>query len=415
MLGKEEIRVTLSYERKFLFLSPADKGYEFTIGKIPKGHIEIEKKKNKLNFKVFVENLKEMEYQIQLFDSQDESITLGYLLVEEQGKGQASYQTDVENMMGSKKSWNDFDILILRPLEKQPVGKIPLVGWLKGTKRQIPILKEEQKSSSQSKSIKQEDQESSEPIIEQKQEKISQPSLQEREQEQENTKKEDLVQESENISIGFYPKASSEILYKEEEREELKKDSLMTEKDTIEKIDPEEKQSMKEGNEENEKRNLESSCYYINENLDKIETILTPCTPFDPPLKNHKWWKITGQEEVLEQFYLFFNGFFVPLMYPYMKYRNIGEIYKKKYNYKLFGMVCDEKNVKNHLKYYVYGIPGRLCIQEQPFQGNTGFLYWHPAKYYKKEKGAMGYWLLYVDSKTGSIAVPKCPTIPPIL
>src|SRR5699024_12504730 len=69
--SKEEIKLSTSYERKFVFLSPQDKGYESVLGNPPKGHLEIERKKATLILKVFVENLKEMDYEVQLFDHEE--------------------------------------------------------------------------------------------------------------------------------------------------------------------------------------------------------------------------------------------------------------------------------------------------------------------------------------------------------
>ena len=54
-----------SYERKFVFLEPQDKGFEGTAGGAPKGHIEIERRGRGLSLRLFVENLKEMTYQVQ--------------------------------------------------------------------------------------------------------------------------------------------------------------------------------------------------------------------------------------------------------------------------------------------------------------------------------------------------------------
>ncbi len=505
MLGKEEMRLALSYERKFVFLSPEDKGYESTIGKIPKGHIEIERKKDKLNFKVFVENLKEMEYQIQLFDSQDHCVILGYLSVGDNGKGQGEYHTNSGNVMGCGKHWDEFDIIVIRPIGKEHSRKTPLVAWLKGTKRQIPLPRQEEGMSPQLEPIDQESSEEPLPtseksieeskvdeekkmeqIVPEEQKEILEEEIVESVQQEqgvveeekgleerlgqseqdwqvpelsqisnspkelepmeeetleeetmeeepvaEETLEEEPVQEEitqepfqekqefENLPIGFYPVEPPEAPY-EQETKSIDGEASLEEEEYLIDFNRDLNESLEdelyeEYQEKDQKVNLESPYYYINENLDRIQNTFTQCIPFDPPLKNYKWWKITGQEESLEQFYLFFNGSFVPLTYPYMEYRNIGDIFIKKYNHRLFGMVFDEEYHKDRPRYYVYGIPGRLCIQDQPFQGNTGYLYWHPAKYYKNQKGSMGYWLLYVDTQTGALAVPKRPTIPPIL
>ena len=93
-----------------------------------------------------------------------------------------------------------------------------------------------------------------------------------------------------------------------------------------------------------------------------------------------------------------------------MEYKNYGENYIQEYDELIFGWAVG-RGAKNKLGYFVYGIPGRFCIQEQPFQGTTGLLYLHPLAGHQRENGAMGYWLLNIDAQTGEVAFLK-PIIP---
>ncbi|MCT4606995.1 MAG: hypothetical protein N4A64_13010 [Marinisporobacter sp.] len=133
--------------------------------------------------------------------------------------------------------------------------------------------------------------------------------------------------------------------------------------------------------------------------------------PFQKNIGNCKWWKIDASQQTLYRNFLPFYGY-VRNMYCYPLYRNyVGcppQIYK--YKHYIFGLMRDKKNDPS---YYVYGIPGRFMFSEQPYEGVTGFVYWHPIEEKKPEKGDYGYWILHIDAKTGNVAIPLKPTIPP--
>ncbi len=98
----------------------------------------------------------------------------------------------------------------------------------------------------------------------------------------------------------------------------------------------------------------------------------------------------------------------MPMIYPFMNYKNIHAIARDW----IFGVVTENSGDKNLLKYFVYGIPGSFYMQEQPFRGSTGYLYWQSEDIVKSEP--MGYWLLYVDIHTGKIVIPRRPVKPPL-
>jgi hypothetical protein len=52
-------------------------------------------------------------------------------------------------------------------------------------------------------------------------------------------------------------------------------------------------------------------------------------------------------------------------------------------------------------------------LSEQPYEGMTGFVYWHPLQDKKGKKGDYGYWILHIDAKTGNVVMPRKPTPPP--
>ncbi|WIF95951.1 hypothetical protein [Caminicella sporogenes] len=138
-----------------------------------------------------------------------------------------------------------------------------------------------------------------------------------------------------------------------------------------------------------------------------------PIKPFERNIGNCRWWKISYNEENVYRNFIPFFGYVLNMYYynPYISYMDNCSDLMNKYGHYIFGICYDNCNEP---KYYVYGIPGRYMFKEQPFRGITGFVYWHPLEDKKAEKGDYGYWLLYIDAKTGNILFPLRPTIPPM-
>ena len=69
----------------------------------------------------------------------------------------------------------------------------------------------------------------------------------------------------------------------------------------------------------------------------------------------------------------------------------------------LFGI---KYNQNSGIRYYIYGIPGVYNTQAHMQMEAYGFLKWHPLKGESHIPGERGYWLAYVDAKTGVLADP---------
>lgn len=81
--------------------------------------------------------------------------------------------------------------------------------------------------------------------------------------------------------------------------------------------------------------------------------------------------------------------------YPMLNYYP----YIRKYKRFLLGYKCDKDG---NLKYIVYGIPGRKNIEDQPYEGKTGFVTWVK----DKQRDGMGYWLMFYDFRNSIVVVP---------
>jgi hypothetical protein len=401
------------FEREFVFFSSEDKGYEVATGKNPRGHIEIERKGERLNFKIFIENLKEMIYQIQLFTFGGNYVILDEISIGKGGKKEGQYRINSLNVLNSGIRWQEFDVVVIRPLGPEHSRKVPLVAWLNNSKDEkwkIPYIKDRVA----------EDLKDPEPIYEEVVEKEEiKEGFKERPIEVGNNKGEGFIQEpgqSTNESDGECIEEPIEENFQEdifiEENFNVEKEEELGEGDIISEEIARQGMETSDSEEYWVDYDREALYYYVNQNIPKLEKILPESTPFYPPMKNHRWWEIKEDQENLDGFYLYFNGSFVDIRYPYMGYENIEKTYSKEYENKIFGIVYNDE-MEDQLGYFVYGIPGRLCLQDQPFKGDTGFLYWHPSKGNQNVAGEMGYWLLYVEAQSGIIAIPKRPTIAP--
>jgi hypothetical protein len=121
---------------------------------------------------------------------------------------------------------------------------------------------------------------------------------------------------------------------------------------------------------------------YLREYVNNIINYLDEVHPFEKDFKGYRWWRVNTS------------------------YRDGN------YDHYLVGFANDDRG---KLKYIIYGMPGFFTLSDQPFNGMTGFVYWKPIKENMRGSHDEGYWLLYIDAKTGQIVVPNGPTPPPMI
>lgn len=71
--------------------------------------------------------------------------------------------------------------------------------------------------------------------------------------------------------------------------------------------------------------------------------------------------------------------------------------YIKKHGHFMFGLKGDKEG---NVKYIVYAVPGSKDLDDQPYEGKTGFVTW-----VTDNKGT-GYWLMFYDFKNSTVVVP---------
>lgn len=151
----------------------------------------------------------------------------------------------------------------------------------------------------------------------------------------------------------------------------------------------------KQSNERTYKNDYEKNLYGL---LDSFE----PINPLAHDIKSIKWWKVNYDENSIYKGFLPYFNQIISTYYPYPLANHVTTCQNlmQKHGYYLFGIYEEDNNISK----FVYGIPGKFTRDDQPYRGVTGFKNWS----YKNNDidGDYGYWLAFIDAKTGTVAEP---------
>lgn len=226
-------------------------------------------------------------------------------------------------------------------------------------------------------------------------------------------KKEDVEEHKEKYEPTQEISQSVELSQTYEEQEVVenveveKLDSSKIMEDSFESSTPE--KSVKE-HEENEKEIDESSKVeaesrrYKNKYYDNLLNNLTHYKKVEPlsvTIKGFEWWYIPYDEMGMRNGFLPYYNQVISSYYPYPVSNRITTCNSlmKKYGHYIFGISNNEDGINR----FIYGIPGQFTKDEQPYKGANGFKNW---SYSSKGEGEHGYWLCFVNPKTGDITEP---------
>lgn len=111
-------------------------------------------------------------------------------------------------------------------------------------------------------------------------------------------------------------------------------------------------------------------------------------------IKNCKWYRVPVKD--LDDLCNVTNyNRYTVVYYPMLNYYP----YIRKHGYFNLGFKCDRDG---NLRYIVYGIPGNRSLDEQPYEGKTGFVTWIN----RENRNGMGSWLMFYDFKNSTVVVP---------
>ncbi|AKL93607.1 hypothetical protein CACET_c00890 [Clostridium aceticum] len=424
------------YRRYFVMLEEEDKGYSISKSEGTKGYGKIEVRNNNGTLSLHCQNLKKLEekkesYRLYLIQTKNVLepivVDIGPVKVEGSGKGEIIWEFNSENVKGSKKTIEDFDTLtlVVETIEESQRVIIPLVGYIHKEKTNWrAALQKNLFIASEVKKEKPVDfQRSAEKVQEKSEEKIQ-------------VKPEEKMQEKleEKVKVD---KPKQEKLKEEKPKEEKSKEEKSKEEKPIEpakekiKEDQLKEEKTQESNsleikenslEENLSHKKPESQYSFEKDWDIAAKEIPPLQkyiestlkvfprvePFDEKLQDYEWWQIQYNTQTIYRAYMPFISHIEMMINPYYyhySYYLSSEYQKQLYRYQhyIFG-VCYDDNKR--AKYYIYGIPGKKITKEQPYQGKTGFVYWHPSHYAQFKQEGFGYWLMHIDAETGKMVEP---------
>jgi len=140
----------------------------------------------------------------------------------------------------------------------------------------------------------------------------------------------------------------------------------------------------------------------LNENLYNTLKDYKSVEPLSVKIKNFNWWYIPYDEVGIKNGFLPYYNQIVSSYYPYPMSNRVTTCNSlmRKYGHYVFGIYKENDDIAK----FIYGVPGEFTKEEQPYKGITGFKNWsYGSKENKKENG---YWLAFVNPKTGEITDP---------
>lgn len=124
--------------------------------------------------------------------------------------------------------------------------------------------------------------------------------------------------------------------------------------------------------------------------------------PLSVKIKDFYWWYIPYDESGMRNGFLPYYSQIVSSYYPYPVSNRVTTCSSlmKKYGHYIFGIYEEQGDIVK----FVYGIPGEFTKEEQPYKGITGFKNWSYSN--KENNDQYGYWLAFVNPKTGETTEP---------
>lgn len=411
------------YTRKFIILK---KDFSNMQNFNPKGHGKLELRGIKGILNISIENAEENNYYNVVLLNGNDMETIGKVYTEENGKGKAEIPLNIQDLEAKGFSVENINgILLLRDsnillggyIEKED-GSIE--RYINSLSTEILVNEEEPEVF-----IPQDEEEIEEEIaaVEEEEEvveevdEVDEVAVEEVVIEEEAVVEETFVQEEvlvEEVPEVVMEEIEEEIVTEEVEEYIDPKYLVEAKEPTYEPIQPTvtSPPSQEEVGEEIDYDNLSAEYNrridQRNQTTNYILSILRffpYINPFNINLQGYNWWRIDYQEGLEERGFLPYFSYLVGSN-NYSSTIDLNAVTAKdllgKYEHYIFGLY----NVKDEVKYYVYGVPGEFKKEEHPSNGKTGFNTWFEGN------EIAGYWLLFIDPLSGRVIYPANPMEP---
>lgn len=219
------------------------------------------------------------------------------------------------------------------------------------------------------------------------------------------TVKKEMAAEKKAVEIEG-KKAASETI-----KEEKIEDTASLESDRIKKttvssaVNIDETITEPEKNEKTEEGVQSQSRKYRNKFDESLYSVLKDYKQVEPlsvKINNFYWWYIPYDETGVRNGFLPYYNQIISSYYPYPMSNRVTTCsgLMKKYGHYVFGIYKENGEIVK----FVYGVPGEFTKEEQPYKGITGFKNWSYSN--KENYDKHGYWLAFVNPKTGETTEP---------
>ena len=401
------------FKRDYIMLEAKDLNYRYKDKVSPKAFAKIEVTDDKSVIALYAENLKYISegYEVIVIRGDYETIDLGIINVNEQGKGEFSLDM----------SDDDIDIKGIAIVQDRDV---PLIGF-KGNKienyEEILFPPQYEFDEVENEYMENEYEEYEEVEYVEADDDLREMDEDEYEEiiyeEYEDDDDDEYEDNDEDRGYEYVDDEYEEIIYEEYE-------DVDDEYETVEYVQPQPKPKRKTRNDDYlekkinkaktilEKQYTETTNKNTYSNVkNKSETVKTAGTLLMPRqikkglkyfkevkpfvadyIDNTRWWKIEINPTTMCGYTMPYLGYINTLNYT-MYSDAIMQAYK--YRHYLYGVQYDEYNKR---QYYIYAVPGRK--NEQPDKGHTGFTRYQPCD---TRNSSLGYWLCFVDCKARKI------------
>lgn len=433
------------YHRSFVILQPGDGRFNISSGKTAAGHCKMEVINDKCKMSFHVQDLKPRQtdkggYDIFLVSAHNNipCLKIANIVIDERGRGECILELDINHVAGFNYSLDQFHGLALVCNDPEDI-KLPLVGyankrvtldWAGRIKRELERhygkeiksrIRQDRITETTSKSLL----DGKEASLHAKEAELTEPGKKQTLKGTHGGKMADVEekpvkndkQEAQDVEPGIRQGAKQP---EQEQREEIPKDDVqrwkkekveekLQQEESSEKVQQrlpgERGQKLQQKEEEQqdkqykagyshemtgkephyEKSEINKPYTYwdrVEEYYDKMFKYNKKVDPFDTADDNVEWVEVplTGGYNI--------HGY---ISSPYYYSDDFGYPYRDHY---IVGIMKE----KDEVCYIIYGVPGRYT--DMPPIYMQGYSTWMPVK-----KGyGMGYWLLYIDARTGGIS-----------
>lgn len=440
--------------RNFIILQEDERGYSSSNDKTLSGYSKIEAKGETCKISFYAQNLRHDEdedyYILAICNKKDAKkiVNLGKLSVSEGGKAEVTKEYSIDNIGGLgigydkisgaaiAKMKNEIPIVIMcgfingeQPSDSWKNYKVVKAAHDKGKHKHDDKKKDDKKKDDKKKCDKHREDEATDVIIQEVTEIFKKEDLEPIEDYDEEIREEiELVQEDENRSDPVNEDViedrltGEEIIQEDIIREEVIRDEInqneLIQEDEIGR-NPFENNNIDKNpfdkNDVNIDENLSRG--YIRNKFDEYEETIEDkeefkvrgsvgeyfeglangfecCRSKYDEIKYCKWYKVPVSD-LHEMCNMSNYNRYAVAYYPMLNYYP----YIRQHRYFMLGYKCDKEG---NLRYIVYGIPGKRNIDDQPYEGKTGFVTWVS----DESRDGSGCWLMFYDFKNSTVVVP---------